>query len=119
MGTGCVSVSRRIDADADITTCSWKDGRVGAYRGLPKADAQQPLIRAIGESGTAETTAAADSDALARAIAEFFHTGRSPVDVSETIEVIEFMTAAQLSKERGGADVKLAELRGAPARNRP
>jgi hypothetical protein len=118
MGTGCVSVSRRIDADADITTGTWKDGRVGAYRGLPKADPKQPLIRAIGESGAAETAGAADSEALARAIAEFFHTGRSPVDVTETIEVIEFMTAAQVSKERGGADVKLAELRGAPAPQR-
>jgi predicted dehydrogenase len=111
MGTGCVSVSRRIDGDADVTTCTWKDGRVGAYRGLPKADPKQPLIRIIGEKGTAETTGAADSERLARAIAEFFHTGQSPVDVAQTIEVIEFMTAAQLSKERGGREVKLAELR--------
>lgn len=111
MGTGCVSVSRRIDGDADVTTCTWKDGRVGAYRGLPKADPKQPLLRIVGEKGTAETTGAADSERLAKAIAEFFHTGRSPVDAAQTIEVIEFMTAAQLSKERGGREVKLAELR--------
>jgi hypothetical protein len=111
MGTGCVSLTRTLDGDVDVTTCRWKDGRVGAYRGLPKADPRQPLIRATGETGTAETSGAADSDTLARAVAEFFHTGQSPVDVSETIEVIEFMTAAQLSKERGGTEVKLAELR--------
>jgi predicted dehydrogenase len=111
MGTGCVSVSRKTEGEADVTTCTWKDGRVGAYRGLPKADPKQPLLRIVGEKGTAETTGAAGSDRLARAIAEFFHTGRSPVDVAQTIEVIEFMTAAQLSKERGGREVKLAELR--------
>jgi hypothetical protein len=45
------------------------------------------------------------------AIAEFFQTGRLPVDPAQTLEVFEFMTAAQLSKERGGAEVSLAELR--------
>jgi hypothetical protein len=33
------------------------------------------------------------------------------VDPQDTIEVFEFMTAAQLSAERGGAVVKLEELR--------
>jgi predicted dehydrogenase len=111
MGTGCVSLSRKMDGDVDVTTCTWKDGRVGVYRGLPKADAAQPVIRVIGEKGTAETTRPSDHDGLDVAIAEFFHTGRSPVDAGQTLEAIEFMTAAQLSKERGGAEVKLAELR--------
>lgn len=111
MGTGCVNLSRRIAGDLDITTCTWKDGRVGAFRGLPKADATQPLIRMIGSKGSADTTGAADNEGIVRAIAEFFHTGRSPVEVGQTIEVFEFMTAAQLSKERGGAEVRLAELR--------
>jgi predicted dehydrogenase len=111
MGTGCVSLSRKIDGALDVTTCTWKDGRVGTFRGLPKADATQPLIRLIGDKGSAETTGAGDNEGIVRAIAEFFHTGRTPVDVGQTIEVFEFMTAAQLSKDRGGAEVKLAELR--------
>jgi len=44
-------------------------------------------------------------------VAEFFHTGRVPVDIAETIEIFEFMTAAQLSSERSGAEVSLADLR--------
>ena len=111
MGTGCVSLSRKTEGDVDVTTCTWKDGRVGSFRGLPKADPSQPLVRMTGETGTRETTGGSASDSLVPAIAEFFHTGRSPVDVDQTIEVIAFMTAAQLSKERGGAPVKLAELR--------
>ena len=111
MGTGCTSLSRRMDGDVDVTTCKWKDGRVGVYRGLPKADAAQPVIKVIGEKGTAETTRPSDHDGLDVAIAKFFHTGRPPVDAGQTLEAIEFMTAAQLSKERGGAEVKLAELR--------
>src|SRR5688572_10491977 len=28
MGPGCVTLSRKIDAGSDVTTCTWKDGRV-------------------------------------------------------------------------------------------
>ena len=111
MGTGCTSLSRRNEGDADVTTCTWRDGRVGRFRGLPKADSTQPLIRVTGTTGTIETKGTADNEAIVAAIAEFFHTGRTPVDVAQTVEVFEFMTAAQLSKERGGAEVRLAELR--------
>ena len=111
MGTGCTTLSRKVEGDLDVTTCTWKDGRVGAYRGLPKNDATQPVIRLTAENGTAETKGSADNEGIVRAIAEFFHTGRTPVDVAQTIEVFEFMTAAQLSKQRGGAEVRLAELR--------
>jgi hypothetical protein len=44
-------------------------------------------------------------------MAEFFHTGKPPIDPQETLEMVEFMTAAQLSHERSGAEVKLEELR--------
>ena len=111
MGTGCTSLSRRNEGDVDVTTCTWADGRVGRFRGLPKADSAQPLIRMTGPAGTLETKGAADNEGIVAAIAEFFHTGRSPVDTAQTVEVFEFMTAAQLSKERGGAEVKLSELR--------
>jgi hypothetical protein len=111
MGTGCVALSRKVEGDADVTTCRWKDGRLGVYHGIPKADSKLPLVTVTGQNGTASTSGAGDSDGLVRAVAEFFHTGRSPVDVAQTIEVFEFMTAAEMSKERNGAEVPLAELR--------
>ena len=111
MGRGCVSLTRTVAADADVSTCKWSDGRTGVYHGLPKADPKQPMITVTGQSGTAATSGSGGYEGLVLAIAEFFHTGRAPVDPSETIEIFEFMTAAQLSKERNGAEVRLAELR--------
>ena len=110
MGRGCVSVSRTLEGNADITTGKWKDGRVGVYYGPLKGEKPHPT-RVTGDKGTTEASGSGGSDGLVHAIAEFFQTGRPPVDPAETIEVFEFMTAAQLSKERNGAEVPLAELR--------
>ena len=111
MGTGCASLSRRVSAEADVTTCRWHDGRVGVFHGLPKADPIRPLLTVMGETGRASTKDAANYDGLVRVIAEFFQTGRPPVTPAETVEVFEFMTAADLSKARQGAEVSLTELR--------
>ena len=111
MGPGCVSVSRKADETADVTTGKWKDGRVGVYYGPIKGE-KPPAVRVWGTEGTTDITGSGGGyEGTVRAIAEFFHTGRPPVDPAETIELFEFMTAAQLSKERGGAEVKLEELR--------
>ena len=111
MGTGCTKLTRRMEGDADVTTCTWKDGRVGVYHGTLKGTAKLPLIQIWGEKGTTEATGTGGYEGLLLAAAEFFHTGRPPFDVAETLEIFEFMTAAQLSKERNGAEVSLAELR--------
>jgi hypothetical protein len=111
MGRGCMTLERTIEEDADITTCRWKDGRIGVYHGLPKANPAQPLLTVMGTDGVTSISRSAGNEGIVRAIAEFFHTGRSPVNVAETVEVFEFMTAAELSKERNGASVSLAELR--------
>lgn len=111
MGKGCVSLTRKMEGEADVTTCRWRDGRTGVYHGIPKADPKLPLLTVTGTSSTATVIGSGGNDGLVRATAEFLHTGKPPVDVAETIEVFEFMTAAQLSKERNGAEVSLEELR--------
>lgn len=110
MGLGCVSVSRKAEGGADVTTGKWQDGRLGVYYGPAKGE-KVPVVRIWGTEGTAESTGSGGYEGLVRAIAEFFHTGKPPVNPAETVEIFEFMTAAQLSKERGGAQVPLAELR--------
>ncbi len=47
---------------------------------------------------------------LLGAIVEFFRTGQSPVPIDETLEIMAFMEAADLSKARGGAPVALADV---------
>jgi len=110
LGPGCVSVSRKIEENSDVTTGKWRDGRVGIYYGPLKGE-KPPTIRIWGSQGTTESAGSGGYEGLVRAIAEFFHTGRPPVDAAETIEVFQFMTAAQRSKDRGGAEVSLEELR--------
>lgn len=111
MGKGCVSVSRKAEAGADVTTGKWKDGRIGVYHGVVGKGEKQPIVRVVGESGTTDSTGTGGYDGLIREIAEFFHTGKPPVDPAEMLEVCEFMSAAQLSAEKGGAEVPLASLR--------
>jgi hypothetical protein len=111
MGRGCVSVSRKTENGADITTGQWKDGRVGVYYGPAKDEKNVPMVRIWGTEGTTQSADKGNYDGLVVAIAEFFQTGRPPVDPAETLEIFEFMTAAQMSKDRGGASVPLAELR--------
>lgn len=112
LGTGCVSVSRHLEGSVDITEGRWRDGRIGIFRGMvDHAAPAPPVLRVIGEKGTAESAGTGGYDPLVLEIAKFFHTGRSPVDPAETLEVLAFMSAAQLSKERGGASVMLDEVR--------
>ena len=109
MGTGCVSVKRKPGEEIDVTTGTWKDGRVGVFRGVRKGD-YKPIVKVWGTKGTVETKKGFSYGGLVETMAEFFHTRRPPIDPAETLEIIEFMTAAQLSKERGGAEVWLEEL---------
>ncbi len=110
MGRGCVSVSRKTENGADITTGQWKDGRVGVYYGPAKGE-KVPMVRIWGTAGTTDSKGNEGYDSLVQAIAEFFQTGRPPVDPADALEIFEFMTAAQVSKDRGGVSVPLAELR--------
>ncbi|MFP4058674.1 MAG: Gfo/Idh/MocA family protein [Candidatus Brocadiia bacterium] len=110
MGRGCVAVKRHIEGNLDITTGRWADGRTGIFRGVKKGD-YKPLVKVWGTEGEAQSKGGYNYNGLVEAMARFFHTGEPPVDPRETLEIIEFMTAAQLSKERGGAEVRLEELR--------
>jgi hypothetical protein len=113
MGPGCVSVSRKLEDGADVTTGKWNDGRIGVYYS-PKKDEKVPSVKVWGTEGTTDFVRdpnARTYEDLVRAIAEFFHTGKVPVSPAESVEVMEFIEAAQLSHDRGGAEVMLQETR--------
>lgn len=118
MGPGCERVTRIHTPGADLVSGQWKNGRIGVVRGIrdgassygqvvfgPKAVVSAPPADASG-------TAAKRSSyyGLVSAAIEFFRTGRSPVPIDETVEIMAFMEAADLSKARNGAPVAIAEV---------
>jgi hypothetical protein len=110
MGKGCRSVTYKVEKTVEWTTGTWADGRIGVFRGVKKGD-YKPLVKLWGSDGQAESKGGYNYNGLCEAIARFFQTGKAPIDPAETLEIIEFMTAAQLSKERNGARVTLEEAR--------
>lgn len=106
MGTGCDSVQRRTTADGKIEVVgTWAGGRSGTYR---EKDGYGG--RARGEKGEAEVGKFDGYAPLVAEIMKFFRTGVAPVEPRETIEIFAFMEAADESKRRGGASVRLAEV---------
>ena len=134
MGRGCVSVSRKTEAfkytapvkrkegdkeiteqvekegRLDITTGKWSDGRIGIFRGAVSGP-YMPLVKVWGTEGEAESKGGYNYNGLVETVAKFFQTGEAPIDPLETLEIVEFMIAAQKSKEANGAEIRLEDLR--------
>jgi hypothetical protein len=106
MGTGCVSVKRGTTPDGKIeVTGTWDGGRTGTYR-----EDKGYGGKAVGEKGEAAIGSYDGYDVLLFEIVKMFRGGKAPVSAEETIELYAFMEAADESKRRGGAEVKLKEV---------
>ena len=117
MGMGVDKVSCfRNDSD-DVIIATWKDGRMGELRLQRKSwiysgyvlpekpkDRKNPLVIFGGYQGY---------QPLLKEIVEFFRTGVGPVPNEETLEIMAFMEAAEMSAKRGGAPVTIAEAMAA------
>ena len=113
MGRGVDKVSCFRNETDDVINAVWKDGRMGELRLLrsgwiysgyvlparPK-DKKNPLVVFDGYTGY---------HPLLAEIVKFFKTGVPPVSPEETLEIMAFMEAAELSAKRGGAPVTLDE----------
>lgn len=106
MGTGCQTVQRGTAAEGKIeVTGTWAGGRKGVYR-------EENNFRGLAKGEKGEM-AVGSFDGYAPLVAEimkFFQTGVSPVAPQETIEMFAFMEAADESKRRGGAPVKIKDV---------
>jgi Oxidoreductase family, NAD-binding Rossmann fold len=103
MGTGCETVQRGTTPDGKIEVVgTWSGGRKGVYREDSKFHG---LAR--GEKGEAPVGSYDGYEPLMAQIMKFFQTGVSPVPPRETIEIFAFMEAADASKQKGGAPVKI------------
>lgn len=117
MGPGCESVTRVNTPGADVVVGKWKDGRTATVRGT-RAGKQDYGVVAFGEKATLATTPPMKVDYrnLLVEIIKFFQTGTPPIAPEETLEMMAFMEAADLSKARGGAPVLLTEITGGAKR---
>ncbi|WP_395743796.1 Gfo/Idh/MocA family protein [Prosthecobacter sp.] len=109
MGTGCETVSRTKGVSGDQATGTWKDGRVGTYRGIVKGKAEFGAT-VYGSKSVQQGGKTVSYEALCRQIGKFFRTGEPPVSEAETIEIFTFMEAADESLRQGGKPVALAEV---------
>ncbi|MCJ7841228.1 Gfo/Idh/MocA family oxidoreductase [Lederbergia sp. NSJ-179] len=104
LGTGCKTVTVIKSADHDVIVGEWKDGRIGSLRGNRKGNtAFGALIHK--EKGSEFVDVSLDQKpyyaCLLEEIIAFFHTGLSPIDEAETVEIIRFLEAANESRSTG------------------
>ena len=111
MGPGCESVTRVKSEGGDTVTGKWKDGRLGTMRGITQGKQDYGAV-AFGMKATLTTPSPMKVDyrPLLVEIIKFFQTGVAPIQPEETLEIMAFMEAADLSKARGGVPVMLKEV---------
>ncbi len=111
MGPGCESVTRTNSAGADVVTGRWKDGRIGTFRGIRDGKQTYGAV-AFGSKAVLIKEPKTSYRELVVEIVKFFQTGVPPITPEETLEIMAFMEAADVSKKRNGAPVMLKELLG-------
>ncbi|MCX6951878.1 MAG: Gfo/Idh/MocA family oxidoreductase [Verrucomicrobia bacterium] len=109
LGPGCVSVTRTHTDNTDVITGVWSDGRVGTAQGNRKTFKGYG-VTAVGTKGVATAGEKQGYGGLTAEIMKFFQTRVSPVAPETTLEIMAFMEAADESKRRGGAPVRLADV---------
>jgi predicted dehydrogenase len=109
MGTGCKQVIRINNNDTDIIVGTWKDGRVGTFRGT-RTGTHDYGGTAYGVKGNLPLGPFKGYDNLLVQIINFFRTGTVPVQPEETMEIYAFMEAADESKRKGGTMVSLESV---------
>ncbi|MGD8239342.1 MAG: Gfo/Idh/MocA family oxidoreductase [Armatimonadota bacterium] len=108
MGRGCQWAQTTGSENTDVVVGQWEDGRIGTFRAV-RAKGVKGQVTIVGEKRTITAESAGYAPMLV-AIVEFFRTGVPPVEPEETLEIIQFLTAAGLSRERGGEQVTLSDL---------
>lgn len=109
MGPGCKTVMRTHTDEFDLVVGVWEDGQIGTYRGLRKGYTDFGAL-VFGSKGIEQSGPYVGYEPLVKEIVNFFKTGKPPVSLDETMEIFAFMSAADVSKKRGGTVVSLDEI---------
>ncbi len=115
MGTGCQTVVRIDTEGADLAVGTWKDGRIGSFRGL-RAGKTGYGGTIFGDKAIISLGTYNGYNPLLEDIVHFFQTGEMPVQPEETLEILAFMEAADLSREKGGIPISIKEVMDKAAR---
>lgn len=108
MGPGCVRVATVGNESVDVCTAWWNDGRVATLRGI-RQGATAYGFTAFCEHGviTQDVSTRYAYRNLCRAIIEAFQSGRAPVAIEHTLEIVKFISAANESRQHAGQPVEL------------
>lgn len=109
MGPGCVSVQRTQDDGNDLVTGVWKDGRIGTFRGIRDGAAGYGVV-VFGKKDIKLVKIRANYNNLVDEIVTFFRTGKPPISPEVTLEIVAFMTAADVSRDADGKSVSLESV---------
>ena len=113
MGPGCESVTRVESGNYMMVVGKWKDGRIGTFRGMKKGGKEYG-VTVFGEKAERSSLSVKGKNGygvLLVEIVKFFKTGTPPVSVEEMLDVLAFMEAADVSKAKGGSEVRLDDLK--------
>ena len=104
MGPGCKRVTNVLEKGAEVVTGVWADGRVATVRGT-RAPSSGFWFTAFAESGAKAVSVGTKFiyRELLKRIVETFKTGKPPLAIEETIEIVAFMEAANKSGANHGA----------------
>ncbi len=109
MGTGCKTVTRAFSPGADVVVGIWNDNRIGTFRGIREGKSGYGG-RVYTEKEIVELGQYAGYNPLLEEIVKYFNTGTLPFDSRETVEIMAFMEAADLSKAKGGKPVSVDKI---------
>ncbi|QEL16960.1 Gfo/Idh/MocA family protein [Limnoglobus roseus] len=104
MGPGCERVTCTHQKDVDVATGTWKDGRVATVRGNRTGGGSYGFT-AYAENGPQAVTVGTGViyRELLKKVVETFQTGKAPLDVAVTLEIVAFIEAANASAANHGA----------------
>jgi hypothetical protein len=108
MGPGCEALWSVSNADADVVTGLWKDGRIGTMRGIRKGQSGYGFT-AYCEKAIVRTSINANYiyRELLKRIVKMFETGKPPIPIAESVEIVAFIEAAMQSSMNNGAKTGL------------
>lgn len=111
MGKDCLSVQRISNDGTDLVIGTWKDNKIGTYRGIRNGYATHSGTafgtKTILPAGPFQDTGHRQ---LVQDMLSFFKTGVSPVGMEETLAIHLFMEAADESKRQGGKKILLEDV---------